>query len=394
MKSNSKATIKLLTAGAAVAFGLNGSLPAQAAVADDDVTIQVFLNPGEAGNSGQTFSGKVGKNSISIPTGELTAGPNLIAFRVKEADSNYSTAYTRLIFVDDTQGCAGAEYAIDNDVTPGSGTPVNGKGNIITFNVPTGNLSIGAHTLFARVISADGEWSPTVSRPFVVTGNGTNIEWFFDTDPGVGKGHFEYGSTGKNIIFLPTEGLTPGAHVISFRAHDKDKNVSPTYTRLIYAAERLEISAMEYFIDTDPGAGKGSPVMNPENSTISFSVPTANLAAGTHTLTLRGKNEATGQWVDLFVSPFTVTGLGGIVSSEWERDFKVIRESERIMLTFIGENPASCQVSVHSLNGSLIYSGTATDTSGQLSIDVPASVSPVIISVQWPDNKRSVRTIR
>lgn len=202
------------------------------------------------------------------------------------------------------------------------------------------------------------------------------------------------GSAGDNTIDIATGELPAGPNLVTFRVKDSDSNYSTTYSRLIYIVERMEVSAMEYFIDTDPGIGQASPVTNPGNSTVSFSVPTDNLSSGDHSITVRGKIKATGPWIDFFVSAFTVKTTGGIASVEWGQDLTVTRTDERISMTFTGETHSPCQVKVHSLNGTLIYSGVADGSFRQLSIDAPASVSPVIISVQWPDKKRSVRTIR
>ncbi|WP_299059171.1 RHS repeat-associated core domain-containing protein [uncultured Polaribacter sp.] len=131
-------------------------------------------------------------------------------------------------------------------------------------------------------------------------GYGQSVEYFWDTDPGFGKGT-SLGS-GSNInATIPLTGLTTGVHSLYVRG--KNANGWGLYTkRNVYIVSgngnTPNISRLEYFWDTDPGFGKAIPLtISSQTGTIenNFLVSLKNLSVGVHSLYIRAKDQF-GKW--------------------------------------------------------------------------------------------------
>ncbi len=146
----------------------------------------------------------------------------------------------------------------------------------------------------------------------------TALEYFLDTDPGMGKGTAIPASAGADISASPSLSLSnsqPGIHRLYFRAKDANGNWGLSSLRLLYLAPALPISAsapadvtaLEYFFDADPGFGLGTPLPLSAGPDISFqgAVNTASLGAGVHYFGVRSKNSK-GQWGLTTIKPVYV----------------------------------------------------------------------------------------
>jgi hypothetical protein len=133
----------------------------------------------------------------------------------------------------------------------------------------------------------------------------TRAEYFFNTDPGVGKGTAISITAGEKIeqtFSIPTTGLSPGFHTLFIRFRDANRKWSITEGRTIYIqagqqAALCNLTRAEYFFNTDPGAGKGTPLTITASADVktSFTISTSGLQPGFHTLFIRFRN-ASGQW--------------------------------------------------------------------------------------------------
>lgn len=226
------------------------------------------------------------------------------------------------------QNIIAAETFIDTDPGIGQATniPVTAGLNIsnaaATINL-TG-LSNGFHRLFLRTKNAEGKWSITESKDFlydfnpVYQSNNTaqNIiaaEYYIDTDPGFGAGTPVTLTPALNItnaaVIVNTNGLSNGVHRLYTRSKNADGSWSLTNIKdfivdfdFAYptAPPALQhIVAAEYFINTDPGQGNGTPVSiiaATDISDINLVVNTSSLSpATTNHLFIRTKNAA-GYW--------------------------------------------------------------------------------------------------
>lgn len=131
----------------------------------------------------------------------------------------------------------------------------------------------------------------------------TQLEYFFDTDPGVGNGTGTMLTlpldTVNGTASIMTTGLAPGFHVLYYRARDVNQTWSLYQQRSFYIADSTQynepagISRLEYFFDTDPGAGSAPASTFPTpNDTLNgaASLGINTLSPGFHTLNYRVKN--------------------------------------------------------------------------------------------------------
>lgn len=207
------------------------------------------------------------------------------------------------------------EYFIDND--PGFGlataVPLNPGSNInIDFVVDLTNLPDGFHNFFVRAKDDQGIWSLTSTRPFlknsVIAGNKdiTAMEYFFDSDPGFGQGTTIPVTPSTSIEVLnytiDITGMSSGLHKLFVRARNEDgvwtlTNAWSFYKTPFFGATP-NIVAAEYFFNSDPGTGLGTPISVPGNSSnqeLDVVIDISSLNLGLNKLFLRTK-DATGRW--------------------------------------------------------------------------------------------------
>jgi gliding motility-associated-like protein len=170
----------------------------------------------------------------------------------------------------------------------------------------------------------------------VVTGvhaqNLAKAEYFFNTDPGQGNGTNLPVTPGASLNFtsnIPVAGLPAGFHMLGLRVKQNGGIWSLFEARGFYIAtatsNTTNISKAEYYVDTDPGQGNGTPITVPTGANINFvfSVPTTNLAAGFHFLAIRVRDLA-GQWSVLegrgFFITTSTTDVPNIVAAEYFYD--------------------------------------------------------------------------
>jgi hypothetical protein len=142
----------------------------------------------------------------------------------------------------------------------------------------------------------------------------TQAEYFWDTDPGLGLGTAiqatdgSFNSTFENLsktgITLPSVGL----HKFCIRVKDTTGQWGPVFMNVVEVQQGgsaiMAIAQAEYFWDTDPGLGLGTPVLATDgnfNSTFEQLTKTgiALPALGLHVFNIRVKDN-TGQWGPVF----------------------------------------------------------------------------------------------
>ncbi|MBX3238773.1 MAG: choice-of-anchor D domain-containing protein [Chitinophagaceae bacterium] len=146
-------------------------------------------------------------------------------------------------------------------------------------------------------------------------------EYFIDIDPGLGSGVPIPITSGVNItnssVAINTAGLAGGVHRLAVRTRSNEGkwsiavlkefvvDLDPAYPA---ASPIQNITAAEYFIDTDPGPGNGTGIPVTAGSDISnllASINIAGLPAGVHKLCLRTLS-AEGRWSLTNIKDFTV----------------------------------------------------------------------------------------
>lgn len=125
----------------------------------------------------------------------------------------------------------------------------------------------------------------------------TRAEYFLELDPGIGRATPISVTPGTEIsttLTVPLAAVSLGFHSLYLRTRDAQGRWSLTYKHVFYntrlAPNNQALTAAEYFIDQDPGPGKGTAITLPANQTdarLSFAVNLRNTSAGPHTLYLR-----------------------------------------------------------------------------------------------------------
>lgn len=216
---------------------------------------------------------------------------------------------------DYTQEVTAIQYYFNTD--PGTGTAGNGGIIPVTpaatvnevFNLSLPSLPEGINYLYVRAKDEFGKWSLAERRVLYISGSInqediTAVEYYFDNDPGAGNGTVQsVGPTsawsGTLTIALPGN-LDPGVHYLYIRTQDSGGTWSMVERRLFYIStptSDMNVVALEYYYDNDPGPGNANPVDITDTASfsgvVSLGVPC--LSEGTHYLYLRARDES-GRW--------------------------------------------------------------------------------------------------
>jgi gliding motility-associated-like protein len=274
----------------------------------------------------------VNVNNLNVPTTSLTLGWHLLCARVKDTNNVWSFYETRTIFVSSAvvgppppvPATVAMEYFFDTDPGFGSGTAIpitpGTTVNVNNLSVPTTTLSAGWHTLNVRSKDANNVWGFYETRTLYVSSgpvgppppvpNTVAMEYFFDTDLGLGSGTSISVTPGTTVnvnnLNVPTTSLSAGWHTFNVRSKDANNAWSFYETRTVYVSSAPvgppppvpNTVAMEYFFDTDPSLGSGLPVSITAGTTVSINPnlsPASSLSLGWHTLNLRSK-DANNNW--------------------------------------------------------------------------------------------------
>lgn len=356
----------------------------------------------------------VGSNALTFDLSAAKEGAHLLCVRSYDEKGRWSAVISRPIFIERLQDIVYVEYFFDTDPGAGKGIAVKlpsqeYKAHLdMALELDISSLSLGKHKLLVRARDVFGTWTDVMSRDFtVVEGNGPDtpvipeggdlvrMEYFFDTDPGYGKGlALSKPNTGENVYQMSFETLSDGAHLLGLRAADDKGNWSATISHPIYVCAIPEVTAIEYFIDTDKGEGKCTAVDIQNNATpqFTFDIPTDGLSEGRHQLCVRIKG-SDGKWSVASSELFEVTRSGsgimeikmtlqlGIAASDGVVSIKETTDCQR----------GDCRVDIFSISGSKVASASWTADSPD--IDIPASATAgniIIVKVYDMQNNCSV----
>jgi len=153
----------------------------------------------------------------------------------------------------------------------------------------------------------------------------SNVEYFFDTDPGFGSGLHFSGTTSGTILSLISSGsitsLSQGVHKLHIRTQDTFGGWSMTQSRSLYIIDSLfslptpglpeAIDRFEYFLDADPGVGNGNVSVVPASFTAELTnipVGISGLATGVHMVHVRFR-DTSGVWSLTTVSKLALVSV-------------------------------------------------------------------------------------
>ncbi len=279
-----------------------------------------------------TASANLSNLLVNVNVSSLSDGLHTLYIRSRDAQGRWSIS--GLLYFAKIKALSGnpytastinkMEYFYDTDPGFGNGTdiPVTASATIsnMVVNVGVSGLATGVHTLYIRSRDAQGKWSMSGTLQFAkvqslwgnpyTAGTINKMEYFYDTDPGIGNG-VDIPVTAANdinglVINTNVSSLNSGLHTLYIRSRDAQGKWSLTNSLVFTKIQLLsgnpytisKINKLEYFYDTDPGFGNGTDVPVTPGTDLSNLVFNANVAAlanGVHTLYLRSR-DSLGQW--------------------------------------------------------------------------------------------------
>jgi hypothetical protein len=287
---------------------------------------EYFFDSDPGQGKGTTLSFTVADSvnaSYSIPVSSLSAGFHSLFVRVMDSVHHWSLYEGRTFYIQSpaaappTAQIKAAEYFFDTDPGQGKGTGIStATADSITQSaaIPVSSLSSGYHSVFVRTQNTAGVWSLYEGRNFFIqppvippaAAQLNTAEYFFDTDPGQGKGNpiaFTSADSVNNTQIISVNALTAGFHNLFVRAKNTDGVWSLYEGRNFFvqapvtASPVAQIKAAEYFVDADPGQGNGTPVAfaSADSVTINKIITLTGINPGFHNLFVRTQNTA-GVW--------------------------------------------------------------------------------------------------
>ncbi|MBK9337896.1 MAG: hypothetical protein IPM98_15660 [Lewinellaceae bacterium] len=307
---------------------LKGSLPVLNAGIPNLQTLEYFIDtdPGFGNGAGIALSANTEDVAFGIDLTGLTDGLHTLQVRSRNDSGDWSHTGSYVFLkgslpasVDNLPNVQKLEYFIDADPGIGNGTsialPTGSEAPDFAFTVDISALSKGTHHLRIRVFDADGNVSLTQDRYFIKvnpvflpTTNISALEYYFNTDPGIGNGTLVTLPAGIQISNYPLViDLTAlpfnTFHTLYIRSKDVDGQWSLLAYKTFYKHPLVPnpyggaIVRLEYYFDTDPGFGQAIEVpvtAAPELDQVTFPVDIGSLANGLHQLHLRSKDSWAG----------------------------------------------------------------------------------------------------
>lgn len=173
--------------------------------------------------------------SFNIPLQNLSEGIHSLFIRARQPGDSWGIVQVMPFFKTNVNPfqIAHLEYFIDTDPGFGNGMPVtvDPSDNITAiFDLDLSEVTAGIHTLYLRAKDNNQNWSIVTNKPFyrfpfTTSPDVTSIEYFIDTDPGMGMG--------TDVLVIPSSpNITqsfiadlscyqPGSHKIYFRTKDE-----------------------------------------------------------------------------------------------------------------------------------------------------------------------------
>ena len=340
--------------------------------------------------------------SYSVNISALSQGFHMLVYRARDDKGRWSVGLRQVFYVFRSQSTADsritrAEYFIDTDPGFGSATsiPISTPADKLelSFNVNISSLSQGFHVMIIRTRDNLGRWSSSFERVFYVfrsQGDAlakiTRAEYFIDTDPGFGSAVSIPITTPANKLELAfnvdISSLLQGFHLIMLRTRDNTGRWSPSGQQVFYVfkseqAAAANVTAIEYFLDNDPGFGKGTIYNIPAPGTkvtADFTVSLTGIAAGSHVIYFRAR-DASGRWGQMYSHAFTssTTDIGDMEVTSWFRLYPNPNSGDFIM-DFEDLQGNSVKLAIFDMSGRQVYLKELDGENVPLSVDLPAGV--------------------
>lgn len=220
----------------------------------------------------------------------------------------------------EANGGVNVEYFFDKDPGVGKAISLPAATGIQKLTVPADNLPAGPHLFSVRAIGDDGKVSSTVSSPVYISDEMLyqQAEYFIDEDPGEGNAIAVAGAPARQLAFnVATDNLSTGAHTMNARVKGNDSKWTPIMTKPFVVIEppKEYDMTLEYFFGPDPGLGAGT-VLEADLGNNVFWLPTAELNAGAHLLSVRARDKQ-GRWSWTVVNPLYIVNPLTLTHAEY-----------------------------------------------------------------------------
>jgi hypothetical protein len=253
------------------------------------------------------------------------------------------------------------EYFIDKDKGVGKNTKLNLASSVDSsyqINIDVSGLSAGFHKLYFRAKDNKGKWGLTAVRNIEVTASFdqpeiTAGEYFFDTDPGHGKGT-EISVSGSDSAVTKSFSATVsfldiGYHKLYIRFKDDAGNWSITSRRnveIIKTADTIKIVAAEYFLASDKGYGKAFKKIFTDsvvNGKFKIKIPYKRIPADGDTLFVRVR-DSLGNWSLTKLDTFKVESFAKTLVASSEENISINNDAKTFT---IFPNPANQFININ-----------------------------------------------
>lgn len=282
---------------------------------------------------------------VAVPSG-LSPGFHRAYFRYQDETGGWSLNQSKGFILAEqsplfSAKVSGLEYYFDSDPGEGSGNwlPVPADTMVsLNLSVTLPGLTPGFHAIYFRAKTELGLWGLPIMKPLLVekiksdsTDRIEIVETFFDSDPGLGLGKTIQVTPAQRLtdtVLVDLSGIENGIHNLGIRVKTSSDSWSFT-THRSFVKQGIQndnqglISGLEFFVDEDPGFGKGNPVpVSPANKIDkNVILDLSGLQNGFHLLRFRALDNL-GNWSLLSSRPLWVErGKGGISEielAEWK----------------------------------------------------------------------------
>ncbi len=342
-------------------------------------------------------------HSFNIPLLSVSSGVHLLYLRCRDYNGRWSMTETMPFYrlKTEVKNIVSMEYFIDIDPGIGNGIPIaiapNSGQSVTSVTIPLPNVTTGIHTLFIRAKDNFNRWSLVQSSSFykadVPAQQLSRLEYFIDSDPGTGNGipvilQNTANETASFLIDLAN--LNNGIHTLFIRAKDVNQVWSITANIPFYKFSGItekNITALEVFIDTDPGHGQATQVQVYQPAPWfqqTFTVDLSCYPAGDHKLYFRTRDDQL-HWsltnmkpVTISVIPPTITVVGSLFLCEGESVLLKVPKAEGRIYQWLrnnapipGEADSTLETTLAGIYKCIInHSNICQDTTAQVEVVV------------------------
>lgn len=180
--------------------------------------------------------------TANIGLDQITQGLHRLYFRAKDENNKWSVIHSKPIYVTNGSGQSGLanitaiEYYFDTLSSAKGGLPISFiPSENVTANdtLELTSVPLGLHRLYFRAKDENGRWSVFHSKLLLVQKTSqnsglhdiTDVEYFFDVDPGFGNGNDLTFSPSNDVTIetaISLNNLGAGGHRLYFRAKDSN----------------------------------------------------------------------------------------------------------------------------------------------------------------------------